>query len=226
MYHLPELVLETIYKYLINNNDKIKFKLKFPNSKCKVILAYVYNINDALKALSLGCYINKLLADIDYFDTRLDIYREHQIYGCNITTLDELMTLSTIPNNIKNIEFGEEFNSPVNKTNLPKGIERIEFGICFNHPVNDLPDTVTHLTFWFDYNQPITNLPNRLKYLHVGYYYNQPLNNLPDTLTHLIVGPGFNQCLTHLPASLKYLRIHENYKHKLPKNINSKIDVY
>jgi hypothetical protein len=226
MLQLPELVLQTIYKYLIKNNDKIKFKRKFPNCNFKVILAYVYNINDALKALSLGCYINKLLADIDYFDARLDKYREHQIYGCYINTLDELVALFTTQNSIKNIEFGEEFNSPVNKTNLPVGIERIEFGVCFNQPVNNLPDTVTHLTFWFDYNQPITNLPYGLKYLHVGYYYNQPLSNLPDTITHLIVGPGFNQCLTHVPASLKYLRIHENYTHELPQIPNLKIDFY
>jgi hypothetical protein len=58
----------------------------------------------------------------------------------------------------------------------------------FNQPVDNLPKTITHLTFGSKFNQLVNNLPKSLKYLTFGYDFNQPVDKLPENLTHLTFG--------------------------------------
>lgn len=46
------------------------------------------------------------------------------------------------------------------------------------------------------------NLPQSLTHLTFGRNFNQPINNLPKSLTNLIVGFNFNQAVNHLPKSI------------------------
>ena len=43
------------------------------------------------------------------------------------------------------------------------------------------------------FNQEINNLPNSLTHLTFGSYFNQKINNLPNSLTHLTFGYNFNK---------------------------------
>ena len=58
----------------------------------------------------------------------------------------------------------------------------------FNQQVDNLPNTLTHLTFGTNFNQQVDNLPNTLTHLTFGGYFDQQVDNLPNSLTHLTFG--------------------------------------
>jgi hypothetical protein len=67
--------------------------------------------------------------------------------------------------------------------------------------VNNLPQTLTHLTF--------------------GCYFNQSVDKLPETLTHLTLGDKFNKSVNYLPKNIKNLKLmcDNNLINKLPDHI-------
>jgi hypothetical protein len=134
--------------------------------------------------------------------------------------------------NTKILTIPNTFNRKLN--DIPKETEIIIFSeddswsgrSYFNQPVNNLPETLTHLTFGrqtpvrlahpkimnihnclrcHNFNQSVDNLPNSLTHLTFGNSFNQPVDNLPETLTHLTFGYNFNQSVDNLPNSLTHL---------------------
>lgn len=77
--------------------------------------------------------------------------------------------------------------------------------------LQELPDTLTHLTFDDDFNQSLADvtLPPKITRLTFGLRFDQPLDcvHLPDTLTHLTFGDAFDQRLENatLPPMLTHL---------------------
>jgi hypothetical protein len=110
-----------------------------------------------------------------------------------------------LPNCLKYIEFGEEFNQPIN--NLPNCLKYLELGHDFNQPINNLPNTLTYLVFGDSFNQLIGNLPNSLTHLNVGFTFNKQILNLPKNIKHLELGYQFNQPIDYLPNSLTHLKV-------------------
>ena len=110
-------------------------------------------------------------------------------------------------------------------TDLPAGIKIIMFdqditvskNSIFNKEVNNLPNTLTHLTFGWDFNQSVDNLPNSITHLTLGRKFNLPINNLPNNLKELNFDFTFDQpvghhgckdnnCPRNLPNSLTHLK--------------------
>jgi surface protein len=100
---------------------------------------------------------------------------------------------------------------------LPDSVTHLTFGRQFNQPiaVDVLPLGLTHLTFGADFNQPIGEnvLPKTLTHLTFGYWskFNKPIgqNVLPQTLTHLMFGLPFRRGLVY-NGSLFNQSIEEN----------------
>ena len=90
-----------------------------------------------------------------------------------------------------------KFNKSVN--NLPTSLTHLTFGCSFDKEVNVLPESITHLTFGEKFNQEANKLPASLTHLTFGYYFNQEVNVLPKNLTHLTFGYYFNQEVNVLP---------------------------
>ena len=69
-----------------------------------------------------------------------------------------------------------------------------------------LPNSVTHLTFRYYFNQNIEGcIPNSVTNLTFGYYFNQNIQNcIPSSVTHLTLGWNFNQNIQNcIPSSAK-----------------------
>ena len=69
-----------------------------------------------------------------------------------------------------------------------------------NHfQLNNIPNTVTHLTFGHHFNQVLKkdDIPNYVTHLTFGYNFNQKLtkNVIPNSVTHVTFGYSFNQIL-------------------------------
>jgi hypothetical protein len=143
------------------------------------------------------------------------------------------------------------FNRKLN--DIPKETEIIIFSedgtwngrSYFNQPVDNLPETLTHLTFGNNFNQSVDNLPLSLTYLTFGrqtpvrlahpkimnihnclrcHNFNQSVDNLPKNLTHLTLGCDFNQSVDNLPENLTHLiftgdSTFNNLLNNLPKNL-------
>ena len=62
------------------------------------------------------------------------------------------------------------FNECINKDNLPNDVLIITFEkySLFNQPVNSLPNSITHLTFGYNFNQRADNLPYNLKKIKIN----------------------------------------------------------
>ena len=107
--------------------------------------------------------------------------------------------------------------------NLPPSITHLTFGLDYNKPTNNLPQSITHLTFGEDYNQPTNNLPQSITHLTFDGDYNQPTNNLPQSITHLTFGGDYNQPTNNLPQSITHLTFGGNYNQPIifPKHITS-----
>ena len=114
---------------------------------------------------------------------------------------------------------GSKFNQEVN--NLPNSLTHLTFGQNFNQEVNVLPNSITHLTFGICFNQKVNNLPNSLTHLTFGWKFNQEVNDLPKSLTHLTFNYDFNQKID-IPFTIKYLKLDCNNSYiidYLPDNI-------
>ncbi len=56
----------------------------------------------------------------------------------------------SLPDNVTHINFGESFNQSIDVSNLPKNLTNLNFlGYfnSFNQNVDNLPNSITHLTF-------------------------------------------------------------------------------
>jgi hypothetical protein len=137
---------------------------------------------------------------------------------------DEYNVVPNIPNFIKKITFGKNFNSNVDS--LPEGIEEIEFGIRFNQPIDNLPKSLLVLRLGPDFDQSVDNLPENLEKLYFSHSclakFNRPMENLPKNLKVLRTSFLFDHNIEKFPDSIEELKL--NYKfaqkiHKFPKNL-------
>lgn len=137
---------------------------------------------------------------------------------------EEYNVVPNIPNFIKKITFGKNFNCSVDS--LPEGIEEIEFGIRFNQPIDKLPKSLLVLKLGPDFDQSVDNLPENLEKLYFSHSclakFNRPMDNLPRNLKVLRTAFLFDHNIDKFPDSIEELRL--NYKfaqkiHKYPKNL-------
>jgi len=103
---------------------------------------------------------------------------------------------------------------------LPPPLTHLKLGDHFDHPVDNLPLSITHLTFGerSPFNHPINNLPQTLTHLHFGMRFNQSITHLPHSLVSLRLGCGFNQPIDFptLPPSLAHLFTYTHREYHLP----------
>ncbi len=86
-------------------------------------------------------------------------------------------------NNLQDLEFiGSNFNCPVD--NLPSTITHLTFGNYFNRTVDNLPSSITHLTFdsYSDFNQKLNNLPRFTEFIKLPEKYDKKILNIPKRL--------------------------------------------
>ena len=126
----------------------------------------------------------------------------------------------------KTLIIPEKFNQKLK--DIPEGTKIIIFGrngyidTKFNQPINNLPNSITHLTFSNHFNQLVDNLPNSITHLTFGRHFNQSVDELPNSITHLIFGSAFNQSVDNLPKNLTHLTFGWYFNQsvdKLPKNL-------
>jgi serine/threonine protein kinase len=137
---------------------------------------------------------------------------------------DEYNDIPNIPNFIRRITFGKNFNCSVDS--LPEGIEEIDFGIRFNQPIDNLPKSLLVLRLGPDFDQSVDNLPENLEKLYFSHSclakFNRPMDNLPRNLKVLRTSFLFDHNIEKFPDSIEEMRL--NYKfaqriHKFPKNL-------
>lgn len=138
-------------------------------------------------------------------------------------TFEDEFTKNDFPNNkITHLTFGDRYDQPVN--NLPETLTHLTFEITssFNQPVDNLPKGLTHLTFGESFDESVDNLPETLTHLTFGEAFDQFVDNLPKGLTHLTFGVHFNQPVDNLPESLTHLTFGHYFSdevNNLPKNL-------
>jgi hypothetical protein len=96
----------------------------------------------------------------------------------------------------------EDMNCP---RNLPNSITHLTFGYRFNQQINNLPNSITHLSFGYAFNQLVNYLPNSITHLNFGNSFNQSVDYLSKSITHLTFGFRFNQPVNKLPNSITHL---------------------
>ncbi len=82
-----------------------------------------------------------------------------------------------IPTSVTYLEFGDNFNQPLNPGIIPINVVRYILVIISVHPINpgDIPANVTHLSLGFLFNH----------FIHPG--------SIPIKVTHLFFSNCFNQ---------------------------------
>lgn len=114
--------------------------------------------------------IKKIRSVDKYFEQKCQNYMfKHFYYNVNEKMLSDPKTYAIYKSIrcaiIENIELIRMFPN----------IKRIKF-ITFNGSITDeLPPSLTHLTFDYGFNQPIQFLPPTLTHLTFGYSFNQPI---------------------------------------------------
>jgi hypothetical protein len=84
-----------------------------------------------------------------------------------------------------------------------------------------LPENLTFLHFWADFNSRLPRLPPHLKELRFGYSFDQPITSdiFPDSLLRLGFGNAFNQRLCRLPSRLTHLYLGHDFDQPLESGI-------
>ena len=117
---------------------------------------------------------------------------------------NEPLTNVVFPVGIQKIRLSYYFNQYVNNL-LPNSLTHLTFGWHFDQDVSKLPNSITHLTFGHHFDQDVSKLPNSLIYLTFDHCFNQETHNLPNSITHLEFGWNFKQDVHNLPNSLTHL---------------------
>jgi hypothetical protein len=142
-------------------------------------------------------------------------------------------------NNITHLEFGENFNQPID---LPNSITHLYLEGYFNQPIDYLPNSLTCLEIQASFNQSLDK--------EIQASFNQSLNNLqisfsqekknfinkknrpwlffscylPYSITHLELMSNFNKPINNLPTNLTHLELRNNFNqpiNNLPNNITN-----
>jgi len=69
-----------------------------------------------------------------------------------------------------------------------------------------MPDSVTHLTFGADFNQPINGC-------------------ISESVTHLTLGYYFDQNIDELPISIVNISLSSDYKHSISRKMLPKVTI-
>ena len=96
------------------------------------------------------------------------------------------------------------FNQHVD--NLPPSITHLTFGRYFNQKVDNLPSSgLTHLTFGINFNQKVDDLPSLIKEIQFYRYsnYNNELNCLPNSVELIILPEKYNKQIKKIPKNIK-----------------------
>ena len=85
------------------------------------------------------------------------------------------------------------------------GLEQVglQFADDFNEPVENLPASLTQITFGWDFNQPVEQLPASVMHLTFGRKFNQSVEQLPSSIAELSFHRGYQQPVDCLPANVK-----------------------
>ena len=76
-----------------------------------------------------------------------------------------------------------------NDISLPSNLKVLLLRRYQQHPrISSLPPSLTELTFWRGFNDPVEDLPSNLTYLSLGDSFDRSIDNVPLHLTHLIFG--------------------------------------
>ena len=123
-------------------------------------------------------------------------------------------SLDTLSSSLRELRLPTSFNQPLQ--HLPP-LKHMKFCAWsrFNHPVDNLPSSLTSITFGRHFNQPVDNLPSSLLEIHFGQLFNHSIDKLPPHLTHLSFAKlsFFNQPTTNLPSSLKVVKFGRKFNH-------------
>jgi hypothetical protein len=185
----------------------------------------ILNLEKFSQLEELYCSNNEITKIMNIPNTLKIIYNSDD----EVNLLDNLSCVDEIEikdNMITHLIFKENFNLPIN--NLPDSLTHLRFYFHskFNQPINFLPKNLKLLFLGIDFNQPIDFLnsegfPSSLTILQIGERFNQPINNLPNSLTTLILGSDFNQSIDNLPSSLTRLEITGNFNQPINNLPNS-----
>lgn len=129
-----------------------------------------------------------------------------QSYSCYLFNLIEV---SILPKNIKNLEFVSCINYYSDVGPFPPNLTHLTLGVNFTGNIENLPINLKILKLGQNFNKPLpTTFPTNLTHLYISESFNQTIhnNNFPPNLTHLFFGYSFNQDICDfLPATLKTL---------------------
>ena len=93
--------------------------------------------------------------------------------------LNQNLDLESIPNSVKYLFFGLNFNQRLTKGIIPNSVTHLYLGDSFNQILKkgDIPHGVIHLDLGDYFNQPleIGIIPYTVTYLNFGYSFNQKL---------------------------------------------------
>lgn len=129
---------------------------------------------------------------------------------------------SALPQSLRELTFGNDFDESIAGLKLPSGIEILSFGDRFNQPLDraNLSENLRSLTFGVNFNQNLEHvlLPHRLQSLTFGWDFNQSLScALPESLRSLTFGYSFDQSIACLncPKGLEHLSFGFCFNHPL-----------
>ena len=205
------------------------------SSSCKLPTKYPEN----LKYLYLRCYNQ----DVINLPNKLKYLHVDGGYNKNVNDLPKSLKFLYVSNgfygslekiNLKFLKIHNNYKDIINF--LPKDLNKLEIStnnsvkiihdkithlyFMSNVPIYDLPDSITHLTFGYLFDQCVDNLPKNLTHLKFGERFCQPVDNLPESLTHIIFGGFFSRPVDKLPKNLKYIKFGEWFGDRIKRDLS------
>lgn len=196
-------------KPMIKKTEIIKGDVKIQNNNLK----YKITIDIEIKFINS---FNDML-DVEYFN----LFKKYDkiIFGFSFNKCVK----NKFPTNIKFIQFGHNFNQPIDNlifeehninnqinnqvNNQVYKLEELIFGDCFNQKVDNLTQGLKKITFGYNFNQDVSNLPTTIEYIKFNNNFNQNVDYLPSSVIYIIFGDGFNQSIDNLPSSLEEITL-------------------
>uniref|UniRef100_A0A6C0CAA4 F-box and FNIP repeat-containing protein n=1 Tax=viral metagenome TaxID=1070528 RepID=A0A6C0CAA4_9ZZZZ len=146
---------------------------------------------------------------------------------------------------IEYLSYFDQFCNIICYSKFPKFVTHLQIDWTSTMPCYDIPSTVTHLRFGYQFNldivdripssvrflsigppfdKSIKHLPTSVTYLTINTLHSEPVSTIPSSITHLTLGPDFNQSIKNrIPPSVTHLTFGRSFNQQIKNYIPNSV---
>lgn len=187
-----------------NYNETNKIKLDFDKEIVEMTLQYIYMNKFECESIKKLVETYNLCDEICYEKLKNHVgtilFETHEMNeDMTKVKISDVKLLKELPIEIETIVFDKNFNKSIDGL-IPNGIKKLVFGMEFNKGIKKLPDSVISLEFGLNWNMHLSDIPDQIESISLCEIYNNDIIEYPKKLKTLKL---YKSCMCKFPEEIK-----------------------